>query len=139
MARGSSKPPEQPTPPQDFAQVPPPPRDLYATSDIRFVMMEIGKLNANVDHRGRTRLVLPQYQVECCRNCAPHTPESPSKVIRFLSIPRLTLRPLELLGKAPLGYSHDCLEVLREKRDPELFNHPAELCQLRPRFLRRKS
>jgi hypothetical protein len=26
------------------------PKDLYSTSDIRFVMVEIGKLTANVDH-----------------------------------------------------------------------------------------
>ena len=30
-------------------QAPPPPRDLHNTSDIRFVMHEIGKLSANVD------------------------------------------------------------------------------------------
>lgn len=36
------------TAPKQFAEIPPP-RDLYATSDIRFVMMEIGKLTANVD------------------------------------------------------------------------------------------
>jgi hypothetical protein len=34
-------------PPQAFASVPPP--DLYATSDIRFVMVEIGKLTVRVD------------------------------------------------------------------------------------------
>jgi hypothetical protein len=39
--------PEQPTTPGEFAQVPP--RDLYPTSDIRFVMVEVGKLTANVD------------------------------------------------------------------------------------------
>lgn len=33
--------------PSDFPQVTPP--DLYATSDIRFVMLEIGKLTAKVD------------------------------------------------------------------------------------------
>jgi hypothetical protein len=35
--------------PERFAETPPP-RDLYQTSDIRFVMVEIGKLTANVDH-----------------------------------------------------------------------------------------
>ncbi len=34
--------------PKEFPQTPPPP-DLYATSDIRFVMLEIGKLTANVE------------------------------------------------------------------------------------------
>lgn len=34
-------------PPQDFASVPPP--DLYPTSDIRFVMIELGKLSVKVD------------------------------------------------------------------------------------------
>ncbi|WP_158935077.1 hypothetical protein [Burkholderia sp. S171] len=34
--------------PKEFAEIPPP-RDLYATSDIRFVMLEIGKLTASVD------------------------------------------------------------------------------------------
>jgi hypothetical protein len=38
--------PEQDTP-KTFPQVVP--QDLYPTSDIRFVMMEIGKLTANVD------------------------------------------------------------------------------------------
>ena len=33
--------------PSDFPNVTP--RDLHPTSDIRFVMVEIGKLNANVD------------------------------------------------------------------------------------------
>ena len=33
--------------PTDIANVPP--RDLYPTSDIRFVMIEIGKLSAKVD------------------------------------------------------------------------------------------
>lgn len=33
--------------PQDFAEVPP--RDLYATSDIRFVMLKIGELITKVD------------------------------------------------------------------------------------------
>jgi len=33
--------------PSDFPQVTPP--DLYATSDIRFVMLEIGKLGTKVD------------------------------------------------------------------------------------------
>jgi hypothetical protein len=36
------------TAPQQFPEVPPP-RDLYAMSDIRFVMTEVGKLTANVD------------------------------------------------------------------------------------------
>src|ERR1700733_932369 len=43
----STKNPEQPTTPSEFAQVPP--RDLYPTSDIRFVLVEIGKLSASVD------------------------------------------------------------------------------------------
>lgn len=34
-------------PPSDFAQTTP--RDLHPTSDIRFVMVELGKLTANVD------------------------------------------------------------------------------------------
>ena len=45
-----AKPPkssDQAAPPEELAQVPP--RDLYPTSDIRFVMVEIGKLSANVD------------------------------------------------------------------------------------------
>lgn len=33
--------------PNDYPQTPP--RDLYPTSDIRFVLIEIGKLNANVE------------------------------------------------------------------------------------------
>lgn len=33
--------------PKDFAQTPP--RNLYNTSDIRFVMLEIGKLTSSVD------------------------------------------------------------------------------------------
>lgn len=36
------------TAPQNFAEVAPP-RDLYATSDIRFVLTEIGKLTAHVE------------------------------------------------------------------------------------------
>jgi len=32
----------------------PPPPDLYPTSDIRFVMVEIGKLTSTVDHLGAT-------------------------------------------------------------------------------------
>lgn len=40
--------PKEPTEvPRDFAEVPP--RDLYATSDIRFVMLELGKLMSKVD------------------------------------------------------------------------------------------
>jgi hypothetical protein len=35
-------------PPRQFASVPPP-QDLYQTSDIRFVMHEVGKLVAKVD------------------------------------------------------------------------------------------
>jgi hypothetical protein len=42
--KGTEQTPESP---QDFAQVTP--RDLYPTSDIRFVMMELGKLGANVE------------------------------------------------------------------------------------------
>lgn len=38
---------DQNTAPQEFPQVPPP--DLYPTSDIRFVMLEIGKLTTKVD------------------------------------------------------------------------------------------
>ncbi|ABE31667.1 hypothetical protein DR64_3447 [Paraburkholderia xenovorans LB400] len=34
--------------PKEFAEITPP-RDLYATSDIRFVMLEIGKLTSSVD------------------------------------------------------------------------------------------
>lgn len=47
MVRGPKPTDQAPTPPQDFAQVPP--RDLYPTSDIRFVMHEVGKLTANVE------------------------------------------------------------------------------------------
>lgn len=43
----SPKNPEQPTTPAEFAQVPP--RDLYPTSDIRFVLVEVGKLSASVE------------------------------------------------------------------------------------------
>jgi hypothetical protein len=35
-------------PPRQFANVPTP-QDLYATSDIRFVMLELGKLGTKVD------------------------------------------------------------------------------------------
>lgn len=35
------------TTPEEFPQVPP--KDLYSTSDIRFVMLEIGKLTTKVD------------------------------------------------------------------------------------------
>jgi hypothetical protein len=45
VAKGQ-KPPGDSSP-QDFAQVTP--RDLHPTSDIRFVMVEVGKLTANVD------------------------------------------------------------------------------------------
>ncbi len=38
---------EQDTAPQEFPQVPP--RDLYPVSDIRFVLVEIGKLGIKVD------------------------------------------------------------------------------------------
>lgn len=41
------QPPDPSTAPQDFPQTNP--RDLYATSDIRFVMLEIGKLVTKVD------------------------------------------------------------------------------------------
>lgn len=34
--------------PTEYAQVTPP-RDLHSTSDIRFVMLEVGKLTANVE------------------------------------------------------------------------------------------
>jgi hypothetical protein len=52
---GKNRPPSPPTPnnassqeaPKDFPQVQP--QDLYATSDIRFVMLEIGKLTTKVD------------------------------------------------------------------------------------------
>lgn len=47
MARGGPKTPDQTSTPQDYPQVPP--RDLYPTSDIRFVMVEVGKLTANVE------------------------------------------------------------------------------------------
>lgn len=40
-------PPEGPVAPDDFPQEPP--RDLYATSDIRFVMLKIGELMTKVD------------------------------------------------------------------------------------------
>jgi hypothetical protein len=46
MARTPKAPPD-PEVPSDFPQVAP--RELYATSDIRFVMMEMGKLTANVE------------------------------------------------------------------------------------------
>lgn len=36
-------------PPTEVASVPPP-QDLYPTSDIRFVLVEIGKLNTKIDH-----------------------------------------------------------------------------------------
>ena len=49
MARTPKSETGRETAPQQFAEVPPP-RDLYATSDIRFVMTEVGKLTANVDH-----------------------------------------------------------------------------------------
>lgn len=39
--------PQGETTPQDFAQGTP--RDLHPTSDIRFVMVEVGKLTANVE------------------------------------------------------------------------------------------
>lgn len=39
--------PQPPTAPEEFPQTTP--RDLYATSDIRFVMLEIGKLMTKVD------------------------------------------------------------------------------------------
>lgn len=35
--------------PKDFPQTPPPPIDLYATSDIRFVMVKMGELIGKVD------------------------------------------------------------------------------------------
>jgi hypothetical protein len=35
-------------PPEQLASVPPP-QDLYATSDIRFVMIELGKVGVKVD------------------------------------------------------------------------------------------
>lgn len=45
---GKRNPPsEEQSSPESFAQVTP--RDLYPTSDIRFVMVEIGKLSANVE------------------------------------------------------------------------------------------
>ena len=40
-------PPDQSDVPHDFAEVPP--RELYATSDIRFVMLKIGELMTKVD------------------------------------------------------------------------------------------
>lgn len=48
MAKKTTHPPsgEQQNP-DAYPQVPP--RDLYPTSDIRFVILEIGKLNANVE------------------------------------------------------------------------------------------
>ena len=46
MAKRPTTPPED-TPPEDFAQANP--RDLYATSDIRFVMLKIGELMTKVD------------------------------------------------------------------------------------------
>ena len=48
MARQPSGPhvPDQGTP-EEYPQVPP--RDLFPTSDIRFVMIEIGKLTASVN------------------------------------------------------------------------------------------
>lgn len=48
MARQPSG-PEAPiqSAPEEYAQVPP--RDLYPTSDLRFVMIEIGKLTASVN------------------------------------------------------------------------------------------
>lgn len=50
----AKKPPAQPpvndesTTPREYPQTLPP-RDLYPTSDIRFVMVEVGKLCANVE------------------------------------------------------------------------------------------
>jgi hypothetical protein len=46
VAKGSKN-NDTPTTPTEYPQVTP--RDLYPTSDIRFVMVEIGKLTANVD------------------------------------------------------------------------------------------
>ena len=43
----SSPPPDGPSAPEDFPQTTP--RDLYATSDIRFVMLKIGELMTKVD------------------------------------------------------------------------------------------
>lgn len=43
----ADKPTLENTNPQDFAQTPP--RDLHATSDIRFVMVSIGELTTKVD------------------------------------------------------------------------------------------
>jgi hypothetical protein len=44
----ADRPPSEAEPPREYANVPPP-RDLYATSDIRLVMVELGKLGAKVD------------------------------------------------------------------------------------------
>jgi hypothetical protein len=46
VAKKPTPPPEVPDP-EDFPQTTP--RDLYATSDIRFVMLEIGKLMTKVE------------------------------------------------------------------------------------------
>jgi len=47
VAKTPSRPRDASAPPTDFAQVPP--RDLHPVADIRFVMIELGKLTANVD------------------------------------------------------------------------------------------
>ncbi len=40
-------------PPHDFANVPPP-KDLYPTSDIRFVLVELGKLTEKIDNLSKS-------------------------------------------------------------------------------------
>ena len=47
MAKRPVPPPGESGPPTEYPQTTP--RDLYATSDIRFVMVEVGKLSANVE------------------------------------------------------------------------------------------
>ena len=42
--------PPESGPPQQFANVPPP-LDLYPTSDIRFVLVELGKIGSKIDNQ----------------------------------------------------------------------------------------
>jgi hypothetical protein len=47
LAKGVPRQTEQETTPQEFAEAPP--RDIYPVSDIRFVLVEIGKLATKTD------------------------------------------------------------------------------------------
>ena len=68
------RPPEHVGPPDVFADMPP--RDLHPTSDIRFVMIEVGKLSANVE-----RLILDVAthgaKIDALRHQVKHVQQKP--------------------------------------------------------------